>query len=159
MKKIITLTGHMNCGKVKLAYDLAKNSEVSYIRPFTDKPTPFGEIQEEYGDFNYVSRDHLDKLIDEENLLSMTTIKGIRYCFFECQLQDGYNVLIVDDYGVVDIQNQWNGGLYTIKVWAEGQKESNRVGTFLYNTDFDEIFHYGVDDVSELEWRISYDFD
>ncbi len=159
MKKIITLTGHKYSGKYKLANELANNSDVVFITPYTDKQIPIGEIAEMYGEYHYVPKEYLDHLIEEENLLSMTIINGTRYCFFECQLQNGFNILIVDDYGVVDIQNNWNGELYSVKVWSDKEEESERVGKFLYNHDFDEIFHYGVDDVSELEWRLSYDFD
>ena len=157
MKKIITLTGHKHCGKYLVACKLADNSDVAFIKPYTDKETSPSDGED--FDFHYVSKDTLDDLIERETVLSSTTINGNRYVFFECQLEKPYNVLIADDYAVVDIQDKFKQNVYSIKVWNEMQVESERVGKYLYNHEFDEVFHYGVDDIDELIWRIEYDFD
>lgn len=150
MNKIISLTGHKNCGKVRLAYDLAKNSAVEYITPFTDKPVPLEDIDD---DLHYVSKDTLDLMIESEEVLSETMIDGYRYVFFKSQLTSAYNVLILDDYALADVKTKWKN-LYSIKVYGENQIDSDRVGVYLYDHEFDEIFHYGVDDIYELEGRI-----
>lgn len=152
MKKIVTITGHKNSGKVNVASKLCENSEVYFIKPYTDS-----EIVT--GDFHFVSKNELDQKIKDDELLSCTTINGHRYCFFKSQLQVGFNVMIVDDYALVDVQNRWGGEIYSIKVWNDNQEDSDRVGVYLYNHEFDEVFHYGVDDIEDLEWRIGYDFD
>ena len=147
MKKIVTITGHRNSGKVNLASKLSENSEVYFIKPYTDSDIVTG-------DFNYVSKSKLDQMIKDEELLSCTRINEHRYCFFKSQLQNGYNIMIVDDYALVDVRSRWNGSIYSIKVWNENQDDSDRVGVYLYDHEFDEVFKYGLDDVDELEWRI-----
>ena len=156
MKRIITLTGHKNCGKLEIAMDLAKNSDVHYIKPYSDRKYPIGEIPERYGDFHVVSSDKLDKMIESDELLCMSVINDNRYCFFKSQLQEGYNVLIVDDYALADMRGKYDD-IYSVKVKSKNQKDSSRVGVYLYDHEFNEVFNYDTDDVSELEWRIGYD--
>ena len=156
LNKVITLTGHKNCGKYNVAMDLAENSDVAFIKPYTDREIPLDDIPEEYGDFHYVSKDTLDLMIEDDEVLSSTMIDGNRYVFFKFQLTAQYNVLIADDYGVVDIKSNW-GDVYSVKVYSDKQIDSDRVGVYLYDHEFDEIFHYGLDDVDELEWRIGSD--
>ena len=156
MNKIVTLTGYKNCGKYNLAMDLANNSDVAFIKPYTDREIPLDEIPEEYGEFHYVSKDTLDIMMEDDEVISSTTINGNRYVFFKFQLTAPYNVLIADDYAVVDIRSNWKN-TYSIKVYGDNQKDSDRVGVYLYDHEFDEIFHYGSDDVDSLEWRIGSD--
>ena len=156
MNKVITLTGYKNCGKYNLAMDLANNSDVAFIKPYTDREIPLEEIPEEFGEFHYVSKDTLDLMMEEDEVLSSTLIDGNRYVFFKFQLTAPYNVLIADDYAVVDIRSNWKNTL-SIKVYGKNQEKSDRVGVYLYDHEFDEIFHYGSDDVDELEWRIGSD--
>lgn len=147
MYKIITLTGEINSGKYNVALDLAKNSNVSFIHPFTDNESAFEE-------YHIVSKDALDIMIEEEEVLTETIVKGYRYVFFKSQLVTGYNVLIVDDYSLVNLREHWKGKLYSIKVISEHQRESTRIGVYLYNHEFNEVYNYGKDDFDELEWRI-----
>ena len=156
MNKIVTLTGYKNCGKYNLAMDLANNSDVAFIKPYTDREILLDEIPEEYGEFHYVSKDTLDIMMEDDEVISSTTINGNRYVFFKFQLTAPYNVLIADDYAVVDIRSNWKN-TYSIKVYGDNQKDSDRVGVYLYDHEFDEIFHYGSDDVDSLEWRIGSD--
>ena len=159
MKKIVTLTGHKDCGKVKIAEELSKNSDVYYLKPYTDRPVPNGVYEEMIGDYHFIDKEELDQMIKDDKLLSCTTLNGHRYCFFESQLEEGYNIMIVDDYALVDVQNRYNGELYSVKVFSDKQTESDRVGVYVYNHEFDEVFNYDTGDISELEWRIGYDCD
>ena len=156
MNKVITLTGYKNCGKYNLAMDLAKNSDIEFIKPYTDREIPLDELPEKFGDFHYVSKDTLDMMIEDDEVLSSTLINGDRYVFFKFQLVAPYNVLIADDYAVVDIRSNWSN-TYSIKVYGKNQRDSDRVGVYLYDHEFDEIFHYGSDDYDALEWRIGAD--
>ena len=156
MNKVITITGHKNCGKVRLAERLAKNSDVEFIRPYTDMEIQLSEIAEKFGEYHYVSSDTLDLMMEDDEVLSETVIDGVRFVFFKFQLTAPYNVLIADDYAVVDIRDKWKN-TYSIKVWSDKQEDSDRVGVYLYNHEFDTVFHYGDDDPDELEVRL-YDY-
>ena len=153
MNKIITLTGHKNCGKELLARRLAYNSDIQYVRPYTDKKVTIRAEASELGDLNYVTPRKLDEMIENEEVLSITQIGDVRYVFFKSQLTEAYNVLIADDYAVMDIRNNW-GNTYSIKVYGHMQNDSDRVGEYLYDHEFDETFNYDEDDYSMLEVRI-----
>ena len=159
MRKIITLTGHRYCGKVSVAIKLSRNSDMEIVHPVTDKPIP-KERTDYYGDeYAHVSKERMDELIATEHLLSQTVIDGYRYCFFEFQLKAPYNIMILDDDALVQTKENYDGDVYSIKVWSDNEKKSKRVGESVQDYEFDEIFHYKVDDVEELEWRIGYDLD
>ena len=153
LNKIITLTGHKNCGKELIARRLAYNSDIQYVRPYTDKKVTIRADEYDLGDLNYVSKKKLDEMIEEEEVLSITTINGTRYVFFKSQLTEAYNVLIADDYAVMDIKGKWKN-IYTVKVYGHMQSDSDRVGEYLYDHEFDEVFNYDEDDLEMLEVRI-----
>ena len=151
MKKIITITGHKHTKKNDLARKLAKNSEVIWVQPYTDRPIPKSEIPEKYGEYHFTTKEELDYLIKNNDVLSVTTINNHRYVFFNFQITANYNVLIVDDYGVVDIKTRWKGKIYTIRVVSDNEEQSDRVGEFLYKHEFDTVFDVDKDDYDELE--------
>lgn len=155
---ILTLTGHKNSGKEMIADNFTKNSNVAYITPYTDKPLDDGEIPEAHGDFHYVSKEKLDKIIEHQKVICCTRINGYRYVFFEKQLTAPYNVMILDDYALVDVKSRWKGRIYSVKVRSENEIQSDRVGEYYFDHEFDEVFNYGVDDFDELEARVSYGF-
>lgn len=159
MKKIVTLTGHKYCGKVSVAVKLASNSDMDLVYPVTDKPVPVEQSEYNRDEYAHVTRERMDELIEKEHLLSETVIDGYRYCFFEFQLKSPFNIMILDDDGVVQTKRNYTGDVFTIKVWSDRQAKSERVGEYMTNDEFDVVFHYKVDDISELEWRIGYDFD
>ena len=158
MKMIITLTGHKHCGKEYIAEKFGMNADARVVTPYTDKPVTSDVEQSSYFDYHFVSRDKLDKMIENGSVLCSTIINGNRYVFFEWQLIVPYNVLIVDDYQLVDLQSNWKGKIYTIKVISKNQVESDRIGEYYYNHEFDEVFDYDMDSYDELEARISYGF-
>ena len=153
MNKIITLTGNKYCGKLTLAYKLSRNSEVEFVKPYTDKPFEYGVDPEKYGDYHIVSEDTLDTMIEEEEVLCSTKINGSRYVIFMSQIQSPYSVIIADDCQLMDIKEKWSN-LYTIKVHGRNEKPSRRVGVYFYDKEFDEVFNYNEDDFDLLEARI-----
>ena len=154
--KIITLTGGKNTKKELLAYKLSKNSDVGYIKPYTDREVPFEMEESELDDYNYVSKDTLDKMIKEDEVLCETLVNENRYVFFKSQLRHSYNVMIVDDYALVELQKKWKKNIYSIKVKSNGEKPSNRINTHLYDYEFDKVYNVDTDDFDELEWGIGY---
>lgn len=156
--RIVTLTGAKNSGTDKIASLLSENSDVGYIRPYTDKNIPFGEIAELYGDYHHVAPEVLDQMIEDEEVLSINYVNGTRYVFFKFQLEYDYNILIADDYTVVNIKTNYDD-VYSVMVHSKDEKPSNRVGVYLYEHEFDEVFNYDTDDIDSLEWRIGFEFD
>lgn len=153
MNKIITLTGNKYCGKLTLAYKLSQNSDVEFVKPYTDKPFEYGVDPEKYGDYHFVSEDTLDEMIQEEEVLCSTKINGSRYVIFMKQINSPYSVIVADDCQLMDIKDKWSN-LYTIKVRGRNEKPSKRVGVYFLDHEFDEVFHYKEDDFDLLEVMI-----
>ena len=153
MNKIITLTGNKYCGKLTLAYKLSQNSDVEFVKPYTDKPFEYGVDPEKYGDYHFVSEDTLDEMIQEEEVLCSTKINGSRYVIFMKQINSPYSVIVADDCQLMDIKDKWSN-LYTIKVRGRNEKPSKRVGVYFLDHEFDEVFHYKEDYFDLLEARI-----
>jgi len=150
LNNIVSLTGHKNCGKVQLAFDLAKNSAVKFVKPYTDAP-----VNDMWIDcYRFVSKEKLDELIDNREVLYESMVNGHRYVFFKDQLTAPYNILILDDYGVADLQGQYSNYFYSIKVTSKNQQDSDRVGVYLYNHEFDRVFDSDTESVSDLEAEI-----
>lgn len=154
IKKIITLTGHKHTKKDIVAEKLAKNSDVAFIKPYTDKEKKSYILDEYVGGYHHMSKEELDYMIRNEEVLCKTKIGDARYVFFKSQLTAPYNVLIVDDYAVVEIKDNWKGSIYTIRLVSDNEEESDRVGEYLYKHEFDLIFDYYKDDFDELEAKI-----
>lgn len=154
MNNIISLTGHKNSGKLSVEFDLAKNSAIEYVKPYTDRPS--NEIWDDC--YYFVSKGELDELICEKEVLYQTMVNGYRYVFFKDQLTADYNILILDDYGVAELQSKYRKYLYSVKVVSKKQRDSDRVGVYLYNHEFDEVFDYDTDDITDLEYRIESNF-
>ena len=146
-KNIIAIIGKPKSGHIKLAYMLSLNSAVDYLYPWTDNPSDI------YLEYHQVSKGTLDILIEEHDVLTVTMIDGYRFVYFKDQLKADYNILILDDYTLAELRSTYER-LYSIKVWSKGQEDSERVGVYLYNHEFSEVFEYGVDEVEDLEWRI-----
>ena len=150
MNNIISLTGHKHCGKLELGFKLAENTAIEFVKPYTDKPD-----NDLWCDcYHYVSVERLNELISEREVLYKTKIGKWRYVFFKDQLTAPYNVLILDDYGVAQLKPDYDKYMYTVKVCSVNEKPSKRVGVYLYDHEFDEVFEFDTDAVEELEWRI-----
>ena len=150
MNNIISLTGAKHSGQLRLAFRLEENSAVGFVRPYTDRP--YNSVWSDC--YNFVSNEVLDTMIEEKEVLYKTIIHGHRYVFFKEQLTETYNILILDDYGVAELSTKYSNDLYSIKVVSEDEKDSSRVGVYLYNHEFDKVFDYDKDSVEELEWEI-----
>jgi hypothetical protein len=81
-------------------------------------------------------------------------VNNHRWVYFKFQLEEAYNILITDDYSVVDLWDRWDGELYNIKVVTPENLKSNRIDVYLYDHEFDEVFDYKTDDFDELGARI-----
>ena len=154
MKTIITLTGHKEVKKDYIANKLAENSDVGFVRPYTDIDTPFLEEDGKQWEYNVVLPSVLDDMVSEEEVLCYGEINGQRYVFFQFQLVHDYNVLIVDDYYLYDLKNKWDGAIYSVKLVQKDQVESERVGVIYKDEDFDMVFDVDRDDIFELEARL-----
>lgn len=155
--KIVTLTGNKNTKKDYVASKLSENSDVHFIKPYTDAPLPIGEPSEKYGGYQFISKEELDWVIENEEVISLRKINGHRYVYTESQLQAGYNILVVDDYMLLDVRENYPiRDIYSIKLRSKNEKKSDRVDSYLFDHEFDEVFDVDSDDFDELEARISY---
>lgn len=155
MKKIVTLTGHKNSNKDWVAEKLAENSDVEFVYPYVGIELPNGIEPHIFMEgYHIVVPRVLEDMKRDEKILYSVEVNGREYVFFEFQMTAPYNVIIVDDYGVLSIKDNWDGELYTVFVKAKGQKPSERVGEFLTPSEFDEVFDADKDDIDELGARI-----
>jgi len=158
LKKIVTLTGHKNCKKDIVASRLSENSDVEWIKPYVGINLPKGVEPIEMADrFHIVLPQVLEDMIRQEKVLYKILINGKWYVFFEFQLTHDYNVMILDDLGVITLWDKdvWAGETYNIFVTSKQETPSERVGEYLNKTDFDEVFDADVGDIHELEVRIA----
>lgn len=155
---IITLTGHKNTKKDYIANKLCENSEVHYIKPYCDCEVTLRDDTNAYYDYHQVSKEKLDSMIKEYEVISIREINGIRFVFFEFQLDEGYNVMIVDDYSLMDVRaNYPTDELFAIKLKSDDEVKSDRVDVYLYDHEFDEVFDVDYGDLDLLEVKI-YDY-
>ena len=66
-----------------------------------------------------------------------------------------FRIVEGDNFPWDDFRSNWKGKLFTIRVKSKNQIESDRVGEYFYEHEFDEVFNYGIDDFDELEAKIS----
>lgn len=153
MNKIVTITGHKNCKKELVVDDLIKNDGVGYIKPYTDwEIAP--NLDESYIDmYNHVSSERLDKMIEKQDVLYSTTINGHRFFIFGIQMKNKVNVLYADDYGVIQIKDNWDN-VFTVRIVSDKEIKSDRVGEYLFDHEFDCIFDYDKDNIEDLEEMI-----
>lgn len=153
--KIVTITGHKNTKKDYIASKLAENSDVEFIKPYVDVELPKGIEPEEFGEYHIVLPAVMDDMIRDEKVICITEIENRRYVFFDFQLTADYNILIVDDYGMMLIKEKYDD-VYSILLKSKNQRPSKRVLEFLTPTEFDEVFDVDNDDIDELEVRIAW---
>lgn len=155
MKKIVTITGHKHTKKGIIATELARNSDVEYVRPYTARSLP-KDIEPSIleAEYNVVLPSVLDDMMKKEKVLAVTEIGKHKYVYFEFQFRKPYSVIIADDYAVVNIKSNWDGKIFTIRAVSDKEEPSERVDEFLYKHEFDTIFDYERDDIYELEHLI-----
>lgn len=147
--KIITLSGHRNCGKYALAEKCGMNENVSFIQPFTDNP------KRRFDDFPYLPSKRLFAKIGYEPLLAMTEFKDFTYVYFPSQLNSDFNVIIADDTIMNCIKDNYKD---IITVWVENPaaEESDSVGKYKKES-YDYVFNYGIDDPDEFLEQLAFD--
>lgn len=150
----MTLTGHKNCKKDWIAIKLAENSDVNFVYPYVAMDLPNGIELANMEGYHIVVPSVFEDMKREEKLLYSVIVNKREYAFFDFQMTSPYNVVIVDDYGVIAIKDNWDGDVYSVFVKAKNQQPSKRVGEFLTLTEFDEVFDADNDDIDELEARI-----
>lgn len=154
MKKIVTLTGHKDTRKDWIAGKLAENSDVNFVRPYVGMELPMGVEPSHWDEYHIVLPSILQDMIRSEKVLYRIIVDKKEYVFFEFQMTAPYNVVIVDDYGVIAIKDNWDGEVYTVFVKSKDQKPSKRVGEYLTPSEFDEIFDSDTGDIDELGARM-----
>ena len=148
MKNIITITGAKHTGKMVLASKLSENSDCIWVKPYTDNQRAYPDC------YHPLIKEDLDKMIEDEKPVFTTIIRGFRYVVFPSQLNAEYNILIVDDYALIDVKEAWNEHIITIKVHSDREEPSLRSGVYLFDHEFDEVYNVDTDDFDELVWRI-----
>ena len=149
--KIVALIG-VGTGVTFTADKLAENSDVAYLKPYTDK-LELSSAEKNWM-YHQVSSEEMDELLECYPILSSTLIDGNRWVYFKFQLKEAYNVLVLDDYAFADLRSNWDGELYSVKVVTPENLRSNRIGVYMYDHEFDEVFDYKTDDFDELGARI-----
>lgn len=149
MKKIITLSGHKDCGKYALAEKWGRNENVGFIQPFTDNP------KRRFDDFPYLPSKKLLAKIGSEPLIAMTEFKDFTYVYFPSQLNNDFNVIIADDTIMNCIRDNYED---VVTVWVENPaaEESDRVGKYKKES-YDYVFNYGIDDPDEFLEQLAFD--
>lgn len=149
MRKILTLSGLKQSGKRKIAEQLERNENCSYIRPFTSaKDCP--------EDFIKVDEDYLYQLAGENPPLSFVRIGDYNYVYFEMQLDNDFNIIIADDDEVVNIQKNYDGEVYTIWIESKNAEPSERSGK--HGTSYyDYVFNANTDSLDEFIEEVAFD--
>lgn len=144
--KLIVVTGEPNSGKDYLASKLAENSDVKFIRPFSDKVIP---IQTEPRDFptkyNYLSEYKLTRKMEREIPLFERVIGKHRYVVFRNQLNADYVVLILNPETLDQLREIYDGEIFSIYCTNGGCSNPH---------DYDIVFNPRVDDIDFLEVKI-----
>ena len=146
--KIITLTGLKQSKKTKLAELWSKNENVSYIQPYTTNRD---------SEHLYIDKDKMYVKLGSEPPLHATMIDGEYYCHFKSQLNNDFNILIVDDYALKDIRENFDGRI--ISVWVDDPKgeASERVGHYYTKEDYEYIYNVGLDSPDEFLESLAFD--
>lgn len=146
--RIITLTGLKQSGKEKLAELWDNNENVSYIQPFTTNRD---------SEHLYLSKENMLVKMSEEPYLTCTMINGEYYCHFKSQLCNDFNILIVDDYALKDIKDNFDGRVITI--WVDNTKgeASERVGHYYTKSDYEYVYNVGLDDPNSFLEQVAFD--
>ena len=146
--KIITISGHKNSEKVKLAEKWDRNENVSLINPVTTK---------ERDDFIHLTPYELESKIEEERPLLSTIIDAETYCYFPSQLKNDWNIFILDDLCLKDLKDNFDGKIVTVWVKDPKAEKSMRTGLIYRESDYDYVFNVGMDDPDEFLEQLAFD--
>ena len=146
--KIIAVTGEKNSNKEWLARKLAENSDVIFIRPYTDKPTLVNQEPYEMDEYIHLTDSQLSYRMDREPLLICKRINGHRYAYFKTQLRADYCVIIVTADMIPPLKKEYGFELFTIYCHT-GQGCDDP-------TKYDYVFNSKEDSYDNLEERVEY---
>ena len=141
--KIVTITGHLNSGKETVVNKLTENDGVEYVKPYTDREIPPNLVGDPFYEnmYNHILPSVMEDMLRDEKVLAQTIVNGHRYVYFEFQMVHPVNVLIADDYAVIDIQQNYDN-VYTVRVVSENETQVDRVGEYLFQHEFDFVLDY-----------------
>lgn len=145
--RLIALNGAKNTRKEWVARRLSNNSDCIWIQPFTDKPSPYREYEDD--ELMHLNEPILSAKMDDENILAVTELNGYKYVWFENQLRAGYCVIIADDDVIAYLQNNWEGDLMTVRIHSNDEIYSAR--SILKDDEFDIVFNVDTDEIDKLE--------
>lgn len=103
--KILILNGLSGTGKTTIAKKLTcKEEGFHLVRSYTTRRKRYDDED----DHTFVSKEELSCLMWSEEYVASSVIDGEVYCGFYNQFSDWLvNVYIVDDYGYLDVHNQF----------------------------------------------------
>ena len=145
--RIIALNGAKNTRKEWVARKLESNSDCIWIHPWTDKPSPWRDYEDD--EMMHIDYANLDYKIEHDNPIAITEINNYRYVWFEYQLIAGYCILIADDNVIKYLKENWTDELITVKIHSNDEIYSAR--SQLKDDEFDIVFNVDNDDIEELE--------
>ena len=141
--KLVTITGKPNTGKDWLARKLGGNSDVLYIRPYSDRKIPKNIEPWEFDDSSiHLSEYKLSKKMEREVPLAIRTIGDTRYVFFRNQLRADYVVIVVDEATLDHLRKNYDCEIYSIYVTHDTCPNSD---------DYDVVYNPKTDDYDTLE--------
>lgn len=153
--KIIALNSAKNGKKSAVAMELAKNSDVVYVRPYTDAPVPINQESYEQDEYIHLNVKQLAHKMEREKVAVSIDVGDNRYVFFENQFIRGFVVLLLDDDSIKTVKSQYGEDVITVRVKSSTEEHSERSGN-LRDGFFDIVFDYDTDDVHNLEAMIEW---
>lgn len=156
--KIVALNCAKNGKADEVAIKLASNSDAVYVRPYTDRDVPVNQEDWNQDDYIHLNSKQLSDKMERENVAVSCKVGDNHYVYFHNQFASGFVVLILDDACIKVMKDMYQEDLVSVRVKSSSEELSERSGN-LRDGFFDVIFDYDTEDIDDLEWRISYDFD
>ena len=156
--KIIALNCAKNGKADVVAMRLASNSDVVYVKPYTDRDIPVNQEDWEQDDYIHLNSKQLSDKIEREPVAVSCKVGDNHYVYFHNQFSSGFVVLLLDDNCLKVMKENYGDDVIAIRVKSDSEELSERSGN-LRDSFFDIVFNYDIEDIDELEWRISYDCD
>ena len=132
---------------------LASNSDVVYVKPYTDAPVPINLEEYQQDEYIHLNVKQLADKMEREPVACTCDIGDNRYVFFQNQFSNGYVVLLVDDECLKTLKDKYGSDVVSVRVKSYSEEPSNRSGN-LRDDYFDVVWHYDEDDYDTLEAEI-----
>ena len=144
--KLIVITGDKNSGKDYLASKLSENSDIKFIKPYSDKMSNHTTYDEVYDcSFIPINDKKLNVKMECEIPLFERVIGNNRYVVFQNQLNAEYALLILDKYTLDQVRRDYDFSIFSIYCTQ---------GTCDNPQDYDVVFNPRVDDIDFLEVKL-----